>query len=81
MEDKWKRMAKERRLDYGAVKALVEGLGHTLMTKEYLNNRQKLELTCSCGQLWSATYMDIIRGRTCHGRQGDYRTGLSDPFS
>jgi hypothetical protein len=62
------KISRAKRLDFNVVKARVEGMGHTLLSEAYLNNQQKLSLICSCGNPWSATLQDILRGSTCHGR-------------
>jgi len=61
-------MSESRSLSYETVKKRVESFGHKLLSRQYRKNSQKLELICVCGKPWNATLMDIVRGRTCHGR-------------
>lgn len=55
------------KLHYDDVKQRVEEKGLVLLTEkhEYKNNKQKLKITCSCGNYHEAVLIDITRGKLC----------------
>lgn len=55
------------KLEYGDIKQRVEEKGLLLLTNkdEYINNKQKLKIICSCGNNHEAVLSDIKRGKLC----------------
>jgi len=64
------RLRRERQLHFSEVEKELISRGFAWHDKIYLNNRQRLNLTCICGKPWKApTLQDIKRGSTCHGKK------------
>lgn len=47
------------RYDYDKVKEYIESKGCTLLTKEYINNKQKLKIRCKCGDVFERSFQDF----------------------
>ena len=55
-----------KKLTYEFVKKQFENRGYTLISKEYKNNRTKLDYICNEGHIGSITYRDFQSGRGCY---------------
>ena len=47
------------RYDYDKIKEYIESKGCTLLTKEYINNKQKLKIRCKCGDVFERSFQDF----------------------
>lgn len=57
----------KNKLKYEDIKVRIEKLGFKLLINEgeYINNKQKLNLLCRCGEKFNMKLHDIERGRSC----------------
>jgi len=62
------------------VKEIFSKEGYKLLTKDYSNNRQKLDVICPQGHNWKTTLHDFIGGNRCSVCWGE-RRGLSRRLS
>lgn len=53
------------RFTYEDVKAYIETMGYTLISKEYVNAQQKLTVICSNGHKYSTPYKHLRGGHKC----------------
>lgn len=53
-----------RRLTYNEVKEFIENKGCKLISKEYKNNATKLEIRCSCREIYCVDYNTFRKGQT-----------------
>ena len=70
---------KRKRLDI--IKKKCDELGYTLLTKEYVNNKTKLEIICDKGHLWTPTFDNfIMKDRRCR-KCADKQNGINQRLS
>ena len=57
----------KNRKNYDDLKKQVESHGYKLITSEheYINNKQKLNVLCQCGDPYAAVLSDLIRDKSC----------------
>ena len=53
------------RKSYEEVRKSFEDEGYTLLTKNYINNKQKLEYLCPKGHKYSITFHNWLHGNRC----------------
>lgn len=58
-------MNKRFRKSYEEVKEYVESIGYELLSKEYVNAHEKLEVKCPKGHKYEVQYANLQRGRRC----------------
>ena len=68
------------KLTYEYVKQEFEKAGYTLLSKEYINNRQKLEYTCDKGHIHKISWKDFLHGYGCLTCYTERRVGESNPL-
>lgn len=56
---------KKYKLDYNFVKSEIERTGYTLLSTEYINNREKLDLKCPNNHYYSVSYSNFKQGKRC----------------
>lgn len=54
-----------RKLTYEEVKCFIEKEGFELLSKEYFNSKEKLEIKCNCGEVFNMSYNTFKRGHRC----------------
>ena len=56
------------RNEWSKIKEIVEKRGLTLLNDEgdIINNKQKMDLLCICGEKYSSNLANIVRGRNCY---------------
>lgn len=65
--------AGNRKLTYDFVREFVHGEGHTLMSKEYVNNHTKLEILCPNKHTFEMSFNCFRRGQRCPECYGNKR--------
>lgn len=60
-----KKLSKKQRTSYEDVKRYFEENGCILLSKEYINNKQKLDYICSCGNKSKISFDSFKRGSRC----------------
>lgn len=55
----------QNRLTYESVKNFVESTGHEMLSKNYKNNKEKINIKCSCGYDWHVRFVDFKNGSRC----------------
>lgn len=48
-----------KKLLIGNIRTFVISRGGELLTKKYINNKQKLHVRCKCGHEWHPTWVNI----------------------
>src|ERR1700677_507831 len=54
-----------RRHDYDYIKNFIEKENYTLLSKDYINNRKKLEIKCDKGHIITMDFEHFQRGKRC----------------
>ena len=67
-----------KQLKYNNIKTSFESEGYTLLTRCYLNNRQKLKYLCPNEHVHSISWINWQKGIRCPLCSGKVRLSISD---